>query len=93
MDLFARSRQLRQRRFARPVAGSLSTLIGTYKAEVSRRAKRVGLAPAGPMWQRNFWDRIVRDERELGQVRNYILTNPERWALDCLHPNAPVRGR
>jgi REP element-mobilizing transposase RayT len=73
-----------QRAFAAPIAGSLSTLVGTYKAEVSRQAKRAGLAPAGPLWQRNFWDRIVRDDRELANVRNYIQTNPQRWDLDRL---------
>jgi putative transposase len=74
-----------QRAFAAPIAGSLSTLVGAYKAEVSRRAKRAGLAPVGPLWQRNFWDRIVRDDRELANVRNYIQTNPQRWDLDRLH--------
>lgn len=74
-----------QRAFAVPIAGSLSTLVGTYKAEVSRQAKRAGLAPAGPLWQRNFWDRIVRDDHELHNVRNYIQTNPQRWGLDRLH--------
>jgi REP element-mobilizing transposase RayT len=74
-----------QRAFAAPVAGSLSTLVGAYKAEVSRQAKRAGLAPAGPLWQRNFWDRIVRDDHELHNVRNYIQTNPQRWDLDRLH--------
>lgn len=73
-----------QRQFAQPIAGSLSTLIGTYKAEVSRQARRAGLAPAGPLWQRNFWDRIVRDDRELHNVRNYIQTNPQRWDVDRL---------
>jgi REP element-mobilizing transposase RayT len=43
-----------------------------------------GRRPAGPLWQRNFWDRIVRDDRELANVRNYIQTNPQRWDLDRL---------
>ncbi len=78
-----------QRQFAKPIVGSLSTIIGTYKAEVSRRARRAGLAPAGPFWQRNFWDRIVRNQRELNNIRNYIQTNPLRWDVDHLHPAAP----
>ena len=82
-----------QRQFARPIAGSLSTLLGTYKAEVSRRAKRAGLLAAGPLWQRNFWDRIVRDERELENVRNYILTNPLRWESDSLHASGKQKRR
>lgn len=77
------------REFAKPIAGSLSTVIGAYKAEVSRRARRAGLAPVGPLWQRNFWDHIIRNERELANVRNYIQTNPERWDVDRLRPDGP----
>ncbi|MEA3337884.1 MAG: transposase [Chloroflexota bacterium] len=75
-----------QRQFARPIAGSISTLVGRYKAEVSRRAKRADLAPAGKLWQRNFRDRIVRGQRELENVRAYIATDPQRWGTDRLCP-------
>jgi REP element-mobilizing transposase RayT len=78
-----------RRQFARPVAGSISTLVGTYKAEVTRRARRAGLAPPGKLWQRNFWDSIVRDQQGLDRVRRYIETNPQRWNADRLHPTAP----
>ena len=44
---------------------------------------------SGQLWQRNYWDRIVRDEIELENFRNYIRTNPARWDKDQLHPNAP----
>ncbi len=76
------------RRFGQPIAGSLSSLVGAYKAEVSRQAKQHGLIPGGSLWQRNFWDRIVRDERELETVRAYIESNPARWLEDQLHPKA-----
>jgi hypothetical protein len=34
------------------------------------------------VWQRNYYDRIVRNERELGAIRRYIRDNPVRWAED-----------
>jgi REP element-mobilizing transposase RayT len=41
----------------------------------------------GRLWQRNYWEHIVRDETELNRIREYIATNPIRWATDRLHPD------
>ena len=40
---------------------------------------------SGKLWQRNYWERIVRDEGELQSVRQYIRNNPAQWALDKLY--------
>jgi REP element-mobilizing transposase RayT len=37
--------------------------------------------PGTPFWQRDFYERIVRDEEALRRIREYIRRNPERWAL------------
>jgi len=36
----------------------------------------------GRLWQRNYYERIVRDEAELGAIREYIAANPANWADD-----------
>lgn len=42
------------------------------------------------VWLRNYWERIVRDEREWRKAHEYIEQNPARWQLDKYHPsNAP----
>ncbi|MCK4298288.1 MAG: transposase [Planctomycetes bacterium] len=41
-----------------------------------------------PLWQRNYYDRIVRDENELNRIRQYIAENPARWDMD---PENPAR--
>ncbi|MCP2232360.1 transposase [Erwinia aphidicola] len=57
----------------------LSTIIGSYKAAVSRE---IGKMFAGAkLWQRGYWERVIRDERELNHVREYMLNNPARWCL------------
>lgn len=38
------------------------------------------------VWQRNYWEHIVRDELELGQIREYIQNNPAQWSLDEMNP-------
>jgi len=40
----------------------------------------------GKLWQRSFYDRIIRNERMLNAVREYIVCNPLRWALDSDNP-------
>ena len=38
------------------------------------------------LWQRNYYDRIVRDDDELHSIREYIMYNPLKWELDRNHP-------
>jgi len=41
----------------------------------------------GKLWQRNFHDRIIRNEKELNAIREYIINNPLKWDLDQDNPN------
>jgi REP element-mobilizing transposase RayT len=36
----------------------------------------------GKLWQRNYYERIVRDEEEWQRISDYIAANPLNWALD-----------
>ena len=61
---------------ARPApTSSLTSLIGCYKSAVSRRLGR-------PIWQRSFFDHIVRNEHDLDALRDYIEGNPGRWFVE-----------
>lgn len=53
------------------VRQSIGAFIGSYKSVVSKKLSH-------SIWQRNYWERIIRDERELYNVREYIRRNPER---------------
>jgi REP element-mobilizing transposase RayT len=80
---------VKQRAFADCVGGSLSVLVGAYKSSVTQQARAKRLLTAPALWQRNFYDNIVRNEEALAHIRNYIRTNPARWTNDQLHPAAP----
>ena len=56
-----------------PSNANLSRIIGWWKSRVS--------SAQHPLWQRSFYDRIVRDETELQEIRKYIQDNPKRWVL------------
>jgi putative transposase len=45
----------------------------------------------GHLWQRSFYEHVVRDEKSLNRIREYILHNPQRWDLDRENPRAKGR--
>ncbi len=66
--------------FGRPIIGSIPTIIRPYKAAVARRAKReMGMVN---IWQRNYYEHIVRNQVELDEITKYIDANPEHWTDD-----------
>ena len=69
-----------------PKPGSLGAVLGGFKSAVSRRVSASDLSLVRPLWQRNYYDRIIRDNRELGATQKYIETNPARWDDDPNHP-------
>ena len=73
-----------QDEFASP---SLGEVIRVLKAVSTRRIREVGDPSFG--WQRNYHERVIRDEREFERARAYIEANPARWAEDVENP----RGR
>jgi REP element-mobilizing transposase RayT len=43
----------------------------------------------GHLWHRSFYDHIIRHDGSLARIREYIINNPLKWALDKLHPDQP----
>jgi putative transposase len=63
-------------------AGSLGALVGQYKSGVTRRINNLRHTPGGRIWQRGYYERLIRNEREWNATRQYIRDNPARWAED-----------
>lgn len=66
---------------------SLPGIIDRFKSLTTRRysdgVNHLGWQPfAGRLWQRGYYERIIRNERELYAVREYILSNPANWEKD-----------
>jgi putative transposase len=71
----------------RPSPGlNLSSIIGYFKYQSTKRANELRNSPGAPLWQRNFFEHVIRDENSLNRIREYIWTNPERWELDRDNP-------
>ena len=75
-----------ERRFGPLPAGSLSVVVNQYQGRVTK-------ALGGPVWQRGFYEHVIRDEAGLERVRAYIAENPLRWPTDGENPDRLVGRR
>ena len=70
-----------------PHVSPLHAVVGAYKSLIHRdallMAKRNGLI-LGRLWQRNYWEHVVRNDEELNNIREYIRNNPRTWEEDRL---------
>jgi len=75
-----------------PAPKSLGAFMAGYKSAVTKRINHTRSTPRAPVWQRNYWEHIVRTDRALNAIRQYIADNPARWTLDRYHPapNGPA---
>ncbi len=65
---------------------SLGSFIAGFKSAVTTRINRLRDTPRAPIWQRNYYEHIIRTERELDVIREYIHNNPLKWSLDLDNP-------
>ena len=65
---------------------TLSNIVGAFKTTAATRINKLRGIIGLPVWQKSFYDRIVRNPRELEQIQKYILHNPIQWELDRDNP-------
>ncbi len=69
-----------------PNAKSLGALIAGFKASVTKRINVQRDTAHLPVWQRNYYEHVIRDERDWDRIRRYIESNPCAWADDDENP-------
>ena len=69
-------------RFGQPTSNSIPTIIRSFKATASKQTNELRNTPGLPVWQRNYFERVIRDEDELTRIREYILYNLFKWQPD-----------
>lgn len=62
----------------------LSQIIGFLKMNSSKSIHQIN--PNFPIWQRNYFEHIIRNEIELSKIREYIVLNPRMWERDRNNP-------
>ncbi|PSB02986.1 transposase [Merismopedia glauca] len=70
---------------------SLGSFVAGFKMSVTKRINAIRETPGIPVWQRNYYEHIIRHEKEWHILRQYIANNPQSWELDQLHPQNPSK--
>lgn len=70
---------------------SLSSFIAGFKSTTTKRINIARNLPRTPVWQRNYYDHIIRSEKSLQYIQQYIQNNPATWPDDQLNPSNPSK--
>jgi len=65
---------------------TIGAIIRGFKSTTTRQINLFHNTPRIPIWQRNYYDHIVRNEDEMNKIREYIQNNPLKWCLDRENP-------
>jgi putative transposase len=68
-------------------SGSLNAILQNFKSISTRKINQKLKTPGNKIWQRDYYERIIRDDRQLNAIRKYILANPMKWAEDGDYPH------
>lgn len=67
---------------------TLSNIIGAFKTNAATRINKLRGVIGVPVWQKSFYDRVVRNDHELEYIQKYIQHNPVKWAEDRDNPTS-----
>jgi putative transposase len=65
---------------------TLGKVVAYFKYQSAKKINQIRMAPGVPVWQRNYYERIIRNEKELQSIREYIRYNPLKWDDDDENP-------
>ena len=74
-------------RFSSP-SQTFGAIVRGFKSAPTKRINRLRGTPGQPVWQRNYYEHIIRDERSLHRIQQYVDNNPQRWHMDRYNPEA-----
>jgi REP element-mobilizing transposase RayT len=66
---------------------SLGSIIGQFKSVSTKQINKINITTGKSIWQRNYYEHIIRNETDLYYIRNYIQNNPLKWEMDELYQN------
>jgi putative transposase len=65
-----------------PPLHTLGQIVAFYKYQTTKLINKIRNKLGLSLWQRNYYDRIIRNDDELNRIREYIVNNPLKWAFD-----------
>ena len=76
---------LLQNKFQHVIPRSISTIVCGFKTGVTKWCRKN--TNTKNTWQRNYYEHVIRDEKELNRIRRYIINNPPKWEYDQENKN------
>jgi REP element-mobilizing transposase RayT len=71
-----------------PLRVTLGRMVAYFKYQSTKHINEMRGMPGGKLWQRNYYEHIIRNDDELNRIRAYIANNPAHWDMDRENPNA-----
>ena len=71
---------------AQHAAPVLGTIVRSFKSAVTKNINKSRGTPGTKVWQRNYYERIIRNDGELNRIREYVVNNPANWDTDEHNP-------
>ncbi|MEW6601080.1 MAG: hypothetical protein AB1499_08925 [Nitrospirota bacterium] len=65
---------------------TIGAIVRGFKSAVTKAINISRDNPGMPVWQRNYFERVIRDANELFRIREYIRFNPVQWDMDEDNP-------
>jgi len=84
------SQTVRHRRGEVP-SPTLGQIVAYFKYQSTKHINQHHNMPRTRIWQRNYYEHVIRDDIDLQRLRRYIQNNPMKWTLDQLHPDNPSK--
>lgn len=69
---------------------NLGAMVRGFKGAASRRINEICSTPGAAVWQRNYYEHVIRNDDDYSRIAEYVANNPQRWVEDSLHPEFVV---
>lgn len=73
-------------KFRLPSYQTIGTIVRGFKSAITKRINEIRDNPDCPVWQRNYYEYVIRSEEELNSIMQYLVENPLKWELDEENP-------
>jgi len=73
--------------FGKPTSNSIPTIVRSYKSTVTKQINKLRDMPGIPIWQRNYYEHIIRNKQSYEKIQNYIIHNSQKWQNDIFFVN------
>ena len=73
--------------FGKSTSNSIPTIVRLFKSAVTKQINQLRGTPCAALWQRNYYEHIIRNEDDMNRIREYIVNNPAKWKFDRENPD------